>query len=264
MSYRFLWKGYSIKYLTRTLKKNGGRNRVGHTTIFHRGGGSKQKFKFINFNSLQNFFNAKSSSTNSLVLAIIRRFEYDSNRRCFLALVCSQFNELGYLLAQENMYVGQVISYTKSFLTVPEVGNTTILKNFNLGHFVSNISKKPGGYAIFTRAAGAKSLLVKKYPNSIVLKLQSDQLKIFNSKCIATLGSISNSENKLKKFTKAGEIRWLGKRSVTRGVAMNPVDHPHGGGEGKTSGGRCSVSPWGILTKGYPTVRGKKRKLKLQ
>jgi large subunit ribosomal protein L2 len=176
--------------------------------VFHRGGGCKQKFKFINFNSLQNFFNLNTSNKlNTIILGIIRRFEYDSNRCCFLALVCSEFNELGYLVAQENMFIGQVIGFNNLYLSVPEVGNTTILKNFNLGHIISNISKKPEGFAIYTRAAGAKSLVVKKYINSIVLKLQSDQLKIFNSKCIATLGSISNSENKLKKYTKAGEFR---------------------------------------------------------
>lgn len=260
MNSLFLWKRNSVKELTKSLKKSGGRNRFGQISVFHKGGGSKQKFRFINYKSLKNF----TSDCSNLILGIVRRFEYDSNRCCYLALICSEFSELGYILAQEKMYIGQVIGFHPDYLAIPEIGNMTKLKYFNLGHFVSNVSLLPHGSSIFSRSAGAKSLLIKKYPKTTVLKLQSEQLKIFNSNCFATLGGISNIENKLIKFRKAGQMRWLGKRPTTRGVAMNPIDHPHGGGEGKTSGGRCSVSPWGILTKGYPTVRGKKRVLKLK
>jgi len=203
MNALFLWKKNSIKELTKSLKKNGGRNRFGQISVFHRGGGAKQKFKFINYKSLKNF----SGDNLNFILGIVRRFEYDSNRRCYLALICSEYSELGYILAQDKMFIGQVIGFHQDFLPIPEIGNVTKLKHFNLGHFVSNISLLPHGSSIFSRAAGAKSLLVKKYVKTTVLKLQSEQLKIFNSNCFATLGGISNIENKLFKYTKAGQTR---------------------------------------------------------
>lgn len=251
MTILFLWKGISIKELTIKLKKNGGRNSLGQISVYHKGGGHAQRYRFIDYKRIF-FFNHN--------LAIIRRFDYDPNRKSYLALICYENNYLSYILANEGMVIGQILGLTKNLKSVP--GVVDYLKNFLLGAHISNIEHKKNYGGIYSRAAGTQSYILKKYMNNVLIKLPSKQLKLINNNCLATFGTISNVDQKFNKLLKAGQKRWQGSKSIVRGVAMNPVDHPHGGGEGKTSGGRCSVSPWGILTKGYPTVRGKKRKLK--
>lgn len=245
----FLWNNKNIKELTIAKKNTGGRDNFGKIATYHRGGGHKRRYRVINFNN-----------SNTDKLGIIRRFEYDPNRKSYLALVCYVDGFLSYILASEGMFIGQILGSKNNYII--ESGLSHKINKFPLGTYIHNIEFKKNMGGIFSRAAGTSSLILKKYGKNVLIRLRSKQLKLINNNCNASLGFVSNSDFKFNKLLKAGQSRWLGRRPHVRGVAMNPVDHPHGGGEGKTSGGRCSVSPWGILTKGYPTVRGSKRKKK--
>lgn len=236
------------------LKQTGGRNLSGKISTYSRGQGHAQRYKFVNFNPLNKG------------LAIIKQFDYDSSRQVYLALICTQKGFLSYILATETMKLGDIVlsnidlTYLKSYgIQVNKFSNIHILNplnSFELGSFVCNFKN-------YARAAGTKGLIVKKYKNKTVIRLPSGKLCLISNILNVFQGQVAFAHYKFNNLIKAGQSRWLGRKSKVRGVAKNPVDHPHGGGEGKTSGGRCSVSPWGILTKGYPTVRGKKRKLKL-
>ena len=254
MYFLYLSKRKPIKELTLKLKKTGGRNQFGRITSYQKGGGHSRRYKLINYFKKSNFFQNN--------LFIIRRFEYDPNRKVFLALICSEIGFLSYIIATDGMVIGQIIEFNLKNLLIFTTGARTEIQNYFLGNFLNNIESTKLTNSIYTRAAGTKSILLKKYHKNVLIRLSSRNLKLISNFCLASYGSINFSDFKLTSYRKAGQSRWLNKKPSVRGVAMNPVDHPHGGGEGKTSGGRCSVTPWGILTKGYPTVRGHKRKIK--
>lgn len=248
-----------VKSLVLGLKKFSGRNNYGRITVFHKGGGHKKLYRFVDYKRC--LFN---------IPGIILRKEYDPNRNCYLALIFYINNILSYILAPEDIKVGQtIISYNNINVFNEHIinyipGNAFRLKHIPLGSFIHNIEAMPGQGGKIVRTAGNSATLLKIFTdfNKVLIKLKSGKVLLIDSSCYATLGILSNSNFNLGSLVKAGNSRWLGKKPVVRGVAMNPIDHPHGGGEGKTSGGRPSVSPWGLLTKGVKTKKKKKIKYK--
>lgn len=240
-----LWKGKPEKSLTEGLKRTGGRNNNGHITTRHIGGGHKKRYRFVDF---------KRRKDN--VAATVERIEYDPNRTAFIALIrYENDNELSYILAPQRLAVGdKVISGIKVDV---KPGNAMPLKSIPVGTIIHNVELKPGKGAQCARSAGTYAQVVGRDLGFIQIRLSSGELRIISGECRATVGSVSNPDQKNISIGKAGRKRWMGVRPTVRGVAMNPVDHPHGGGEGKTSGGRHPVTPWGIATKGKKT-RGKK------
>jgi large subunit ribosomal protein L2 len=240
-----LWKGKPEKSLTEGLKRTGGRNNNGHITTRHIGGGHKKRYRFIDF---------KRRKDN--VSAIVERIEYDPNRTSFIALIrYENDNELSYILAPQRLAIGdKVISGLKVDV---KPGNAMPLKSIPIGTIIHNVELKPGKGAQCARSAGTYAQVVGRDLGFIQIRLSSGELRIISGECRATVGSVSNPDQKNISIGKAGRKRWMGVRPTVRGVAMNPVDHPHGGGEGKTSGGRHPVTPWGIATKGKKT-RSKK------
>lgn len=231
-------------------KKNAGRNNLGKITVYHQGGGHKNLYRLIDFQ----YNNNKGLVTN---------IEYDPNRSANIAKICYKQNDTKhfyYILAPKNLNaLDNIFSNTfDSNIKNLLIGNRYTLKNFNVGDYVYNVELYPGHGGQFVRAAGTFGEIYAKNEKFITLKLPSGQYRLFNPLCNACLGVVSNENHKNNIIKKAGRSRWLNKRPTVRGVAMNPVDHPHGGGEGKTSGGRVSVSPWAKLTKGKPT-RSKKK-----
>jgi large subunit ribosomal protein L2 len=227
------------------LNKSGGRNNQGRLTAFRKGGGHKRKYRQITF---------KRNNLNGVVEAI----EHDPNRSAFIARLKTDYGNWAYILAPQDLQIGQRI---ESGERAPiEVGNALPLRKIPIGSTIHNIELEPGRGGQFLRAAGAFGQLVEKMQDRklVRIKLISGEQRLIHEDALATLGVISNIDNKNQKLGKAGRNRWLGKRPVVRGVAMNPVDHPHGGGEGKTSGGRHPVTPWGRLTKGPKTRRTKR------
>lgn len=251
-----LWKGKPYKPLTSGLTKTGGRNNLGRTTSFHRGGGNKRKYRLIDF---------KRNNPN-FAKGLVKRLEYDPNRSAFIALLEHNNKSLNkiqysYIIAPQDISVGDILhsSVTKKSSADIKPGNTLMLKDIPLGTLIYNIETKPGAGASVARSAGVFAQLIKKDSQKASLRLPSGKTITVLLSCAATIGTVSNENNKNISLGKAGRSRWLGRRPVVRGVAMNPVDHPHGGGEGKTSGGRSSVTPWGIPTKGKKT-RNKNKK----
>lgn len=239
-----VWKKKSIKNLKFGLKRISGRNNSGKITRYHRGGGSKKSLRIIDFHKyLWNIF------------GFIHRIEYDPKRNSLIALVVYSNGVMSYVLAQEGLLVGDCIS-TKENVAIKN-GNTTYLKDIPIGVKINSIELFPNKGAQLIRAAGCYATIVSKFEKSVILKLKSGELRKIDSFCTATIGSISNFQYIYRNFKKAGFYRWKGWLPVVRGVAMNPVDHPHGGGQGKTSGGRPSVTPYGIITKGKPTKKKK-------
>ncbi|MGL5719989.1 MAG: 50S ribosomal protein L2 [Alphaproteobacteria bacterium] len=239
---KHLWKGRPEKALVEGLKRTGGRNASGRVTSWQRGGGHKRLYRHVDFQ--RRLFN---------VSGVVERLEYDPNRTCFIALVAYQNGEKSYILAPQKLNVGdEVVSGEK---TDVKPGNAMYLKNMPIGISVHNIELKIGKGGQMARSAGASSQLVGKDMDYVLLKLPSGELRKVHGGCMASVGVLSNSDHQNIKLAKAGRNRWKGKRPHVRGVAMNPVDHPHGGGEGRTSGGRHPVSPWGLPTKGKKTRR---------
>jgi len=239
-----LWKGRPHKPLTFGLNKKGGRNNSGRITMWHRGGGHKNLYRIIDF------------KRNKLEMeASVERLEYDPNRTCFIALVKYTDDEMSYILAPHGLKEGDKIVSGEN-VDIQD-GNTMPLKNIPVGTNVHNIEMKPGKGGQMMRAAGAFAQLAGKDSGYAQLKLRSGELRIVPLDCRATIGILSNAEHQNTSYGKAGRRRWLGRRPVVRGVVMNPVDHPHGGGEGRTSGGRHPVTPWGKCTKGKKTRRNK-------
>lgn len=236
-----LWKGKPEKSLTEGLKRTGGRNNNGHITTRHIGGGHKKRYRFVDF---------KRRKDN--VSAIVERIEYDPNRTAFIALIrYENDNELSYILAPQRLAVGdKVVSGLKVDV---KPGNAMPLKSIPVGTIIHNVELKPGKGAQCARSAGTYAQVVGRDLGFIQIRLSSGELRIISGECRATVGSVSNPDQKNISIGKAGRKRWMGVRPTVRGVAMNPVDHPHGGGEGKTSGGRHPVTPWGIATKGKKT-----------
>ncbi len=239
-----LYKGGPVKSLTEGLTKSGGRNNTGRISMRRQGGGHKRKYRLIDFNR-----NKHDMSAN------VERIEYDPNRTAFIALIKYEDGELNYILAPQRLKVGdKVISANKADI---KPGNAMPMANMPIGTIIHNIEMKPGKGGQLARSAGCYAQLVGRDQGYAQLKLTSGELRIVRAECMATVGAVSNPDQQNIKLGKAGRKRWLGKRPEVRGVAMNPVDHPHGGGEGRTSGGRHPVSPWGVPTKGKRTRSNK-------
>ncbi len=239
-----LWKGGPQKSLVVGLIKTGGRNNRGRITTRHIGGGHKKLYRMIDF---------KRNKVG--MFAVVERLEYDPNRTCHIALIKYQDETLSYILAPQKLNVGdQVMSGESADI---KVGNSLPLKAIPVGTIVHNVEMKPGKGGQIARAAGGYVQILGKDSGYVQLRLRSGEVRLIQSECFATIGAVSNSDHQNEVIGKAGRHRWLGVRPTVRGVAMNPVDHPHGGGEGKTSGGRHPCSPWGKLTKGKRTRKNK-------
>jgi len=234
-----------LKKLTKGLTKSGGRGAGGRISVRRRGGGHKRRYRYIDFK--RNNFDIEGT-----VLSI----EYDPNRSARIALIEYSDGEKRYILAPDKLKVGSKVISGANVKAV--VGNSLSLKNIPLGTLIHNIELYPGRGGQIVRSAGTYAQLVAKEGKYCNLKLPSGEVRKVLNTCFASVGQVSNVDNENISLGKAGRSRWLGRRPKVRGVAMNPVDHPHGGGEGKTSGGRHPVSPWGVPTKGYKT-RSKKK-----
>ena len=235
-----LWKGKPVKGLTVGKSSSGGRNNHGHITSRFRGGGHKRTYRLVDFRRRK--FD---------VPATVERLEYDPNRTAFIALVKYQDGELAYILAPQRLRVGDMVVAAAKADIKP--GNAMPLAAIPVGTIVHNVEMKPGAGGKVARAAGQYAQLVGKDAGYAQIKLMSGELRLVRGECLATIGAVSNPDNANVQIGKAGRSRWLGRRPHNRGVVMNPVDHPHGGGEGRTSGGRHPVTPWGKPTKGYKT-----------
>jgi large subunit ribosomal protein L2 len=239
-----LWKGKPVKALTRGKSNTGGRNNHGHITTHQRGGGHKRRLRTIDF-----------KRTKFDVPAKVERLEYDPNRSGFIALVRYEDGELAYILAPQRLKVGDSVVSGQRVDVKP--GNAMPLANMPVGTIVHNIEMHAGKGGQLARAAGTYAQLVAKDAGMAQLKLSSGELRMVRGECMATIGAVSNPDQQNVNYGKAGRMRWLGFRPHVRGVAMNPIDHPHGGGEGRTSGGRHPVTPWGKPTKGKKTRNNK-------
>jgi large subunit ribosomal protein L2 len=242
-----LWKNSPIKRLTVGLVESGGRNNHGRITVYHRGGGHKKKYRYIDYKRLKKDIPAE-----------VLRIEYDPNRSCFIALVQYEDKELSYILAPNMLKVGDtVVSGADVDIAT---GNALPLKKIPAGTTIHNIEYIPGKGGQVVRSAGSSAQLISKDDAGYCLvRLPSGEGRLFPEQSMASIGTLSNIDHKNIVIGKAGRSRWLGRRPIVRGVAMNPVDHPHGGGQGKTSGGRPSVTPWSRPTKGQPTRSKNKR-----
>ena len=241
-----LWKGKPVKALTEGMSAKGGRNNTGRITARRRGGGHKRRYRKVDFKRRR--FD---------VPATVERLEYDPNRSAFIALVKYDDGELAYILAPQRLNAGDVVISGERCDIKP--GNAMPMENIPVGTIIHNIEMRPGKGGQIARAAGTYAQLVGKDSGYAQLRLSSGEARMVAATGMATIGAVSNPDNKNIKKAKAGRNRWLGKRPSVRGVAMNPVDHPHGGGEGRSSGGRHPVTPWGVPTKGKRTRRGKKK-----
>jgi large subunit ribosomal protein L2 len=240
-----LHKGAPHAPLLEKKSKKGGRNNNGRITTRHIGGGHKQHYRVIDF-----------KRTKDGIPAEVERLEYDPNRTAHIALLKYSDGERRYIIAPRGVSAGDTVQ--SGDMAPIKVGNTLPLRNIPVGSVVHCIELKPGKGAQIARSAGTSVQVVAREGQYATLRLRSGEMRKVLSECRATLGEVSNSEHSLRKLGKAGAARWRGVRPTVRGVAMNPVDHPHGGGEGRTSGGRHPVSPWGMPTKGYKTRKNKR------
>jgi large subunit ribosomal protein L2 len=240
-----LWKGKPVKTLTEGLSKSGGRNNRGRITSFHRGGGHKRTYRMIDFKRVK--FD---------VVGTIERLEYDPNRTAWIALVKYEDGELAYIVAPQRLGAGDKVISSMSTVDV-KPGNTMPLERMPVGTIVHNIELKPRKGGQVARSAGAYAQYVGRDQGWAILRLNSGEQRRVHGSCLATVGAVSNQDHSNTSLGKAGRSRWLGRKPVNRGVTMNPVDHPHGGGEGRTSGGRHPVTPWGKPTKGKKTRSNK-------
>ena len=240
-----LWKGKPIKSLTIGKKSSSGRNNLGRITSRRRGSGHKQKYREIDF------YRNKHD-----IEAVVERIEYDPNRTSHIMLVKYEDGERAYMLVPQNIKIGdKIISGSQKEI---KIGNCMPLHDIPVGTAIHNVEMKPGGGAKIARAAGSSVKITGSDGEYSIIKLASGEIRKITSKAKATIGVLSNPDQKNIKIGKAGRNRWLGIRPSVRGVAMNPVDHPHGGGEGKSSGGRNPVSPWGQSAKGLKTRSNKR------
>lgn len=240
-----LYKGRPLASLLTRKNKTGGRNNSGRITTRHIGGGHKQHYRIIDF---------KRNKDN--IPAKVERIEYDPNRSSFIALLLYKDGERRYIISPKGLKVNDLVM-SGSEATV-DVGNTLLLKDIPVGSILHCIELKPGKGAQLARSAGTYVQFIAKEGQYATLRLKSGEVRKVLIDCRATIGEVSNQEHSLKSYGKAGAKRWKGVRPTVRGVAMNPIDHPHGGGEGKTSGGRHPVSPWGVPTKGFRTRSNKR------
>jgi len=239
-----LHKGAPVKALTEGLNKTGGRNNHGRITAYHRGGGHKRSYRLIDF-----------KRRKLGIPAVVERLEYDPNRTGFIALIKYEDGELAYILAPQRLAVGDTVVAAAAADVKP--GNAMQLSAIPVGTLVHNVELKPGKGGQVARSAGSYAQIVGRDQGYTVVRLNSGEQRKVLGTCFATIGAVSNPDHANVSIGKAGRNRWLGKRPVNRGVAMNPIDHPHGGGEGRTSGGRHPVTPWGKPTKGKKTRSNK-------
>ena len=240
-----LWKGKPYKPLTSVNRSSKGRNNLGRITSRNHGGGHKHKYRIIDFHR-----------SKIGIKGLVERIEYDPNRSSFIALIKYADEKLTYIIAPQKLSKGdKVISGDKVDI---KPGNVMPLKNMPMGTIIHNIELKIGKGGQIARSAGAYAQLVGKDRGYAIVKLQSGEQRLVRGECRATIGSVSNPDHQNINLGKAGRSRWLGRRPNVRGVVMNPVDHPHGGGEGRTSGGRHPVTPWGVSTKGKRTRTNKR------
>ena len=240
-----LWKGKPVKKLTRGLTKSGGRNNHGRITMWHRGGGHKRTYRMIDF-----------KRRKYDMVGTVERLEYDPNRTAFIALITYEDGEQAYILAPQRLAAGDKVVSGERVDIKP--GNAMPLRSIPIGTIVHNVELKPAKGGQLARAAGTYVQLTGRDAGYALLRLASGEVRMVRSECMATIGAVSNADQQNIKLGKAGRKRWLGRRPVVRGVVMNPIDHPHGGGEGRTSGGRHPVTPWGVPTKGKRTRSNKK------
>jgi large subunit ribosomal protein L2 len=240
-----LWNGAPVKVLTEGLSKKGGRNNRGRTTAFHRGGGHKRTYRIVDFRRVK--FD---------VVGTVERLEYDPNRTAFIALVNYADGEQAYIIAPQRLAAGDKVISSMNTVDV-KPGNAMPIERMPIGTIVHNIEMKPRKGGQIARSAGAYAQYVGRDQGWAVLRLNSGEQRRVHGTCLATVGAVSNQDHSNTSIGKAGRSRWLGRRPVNRGVTMNPIDHPHGGGEGRTSGGRHPVTPWGKPTKGKRTRSNK-------
>tara|TARA_R110002096_G_scaffold7796_2_gene33252 strand:+ start:980 stop:1813 length:834 start_codon:yes stop_codon:yes gene_type:complete len=239
-----LWSGKPVKKLTEGLTKSGGRNNHGRITARRRGGGHKRTYRIIDFKR------AKRDMP-----AVVERLEYDPNRTAFIALIKYEDGEQAYIIAPQRLAEGDTVISAERADVKP--GNAMPMKNIPVGTIIHNVELKPGKGAQIARSAGTYVQLVGRDGGFAIVRLSSGEQRLIRGECMASIGAVSNPDQSNITLAKAGRNRWLGKRPSVRGVAMNPVDHPHGGGEGRTSGGRHPVTPWGKPTKGKRTRKNK-------
>ena len=239
-----LYKGKPYAPLLESKSKSGGRNNGGRITVRHIGGGHKQHYRLVDFKRNKDGIPAK-----------VERLEYDPNRSANIALVLYADGERRYILAPKGLHAGDAIQSGEDAST--KVGNCLPMRNIPVGTTVHAVEMKPAKGAQIARSAGAYSQIVARDGAYVTLRLRSGEMRKIPAECRATIGEVGNAEHMLRQLGKAGATRWRGVRPTVRGVVMNPVDHPHGGGEGKSSGGRHPVSPWGVPTKGYKTRKNK-------
>jgi len=240
-----IYKGKPVKGLTEGKSTSGGRNNNGRITVRRRGGGHKRRYRIVDF---------KRNKRD--VPAVVERLEYDPNRTAFIALIKYQDGELSYILAPQRLSVGDTVVSGRRADVKP--GNAMPLESMPVGTIVHNIELKPGRGGQIARSAGTYAQYVGRDAGFAILRLNSGEQRLVHQNCFATVGAVSNPDHGNISISKAGRNRWLGRRPSVRGVAMNPVDHPHGGGEGRTSGGRHPVTPWGKPTKGMKTRNNKR------
>lgn len=240
-----LHKGAPYRSLVEKKTKNGGRNNAGRITTRHVGGGHKQRYRLIDF-----------KRNKDGIPALVERLEYDPNRTAFIALLKYADGERRYIIAPKGVSAGDNIASGSD--AAIKAGNSLPIRNIPVGTQIHCIEMKPGKGAQIARSAGTSAQLVARESTYATLRLRSGEMRKIHVDCRATIGEVSNSEHSLRSLGKAGATRWRGVRPTVRGVAMNPVDHPHGGGEGRTSGGRHPVSPWGVPTKGKKTRSNKR------
>lgn len=245
-----LWKGRPFKKLTNAAPSSGGRNNLGRITCRHKGGGHKRLLRVVDFKR------AKLG-----MKAIVERIEYDPSRSAFIALLKYEDGEFSYIIAPQRLSVGDAV--VSSDICDVKVGNSMLLKSMPIGTIVHNVELKIGKGAQIARSAGTYAQVVGRDVGFVIVRLSSGEVRHINPLCRAVVGAVSNPDNKNEKYGKAGRNRWLGVRPCVRGVAMNPIDHPHGGGNGKTSSGRAPVSFSGVLAKGFKTRSRKKASNKL-
>ncbi|MDH3715764.1 MAG: 50S ribosomal protein L2 [Gammaproteobacteria bacterium] len=244
-THRDLYHGEPHGPLLESQSRSGGRNNKGRITTRHRGGGHKQRYRLIDF-----------KRTKDGIPARVERIEYDPNRSAHIALLLYADGERRYIVAPQRVKVGDELMSGRD--APIRIGNTLPLTNIPVGTTLHCIEMKPGKGAQLARSAGTSAQLVAREGGYCTMRLRSGEMRKILTECRATVGEVSNGEHSLEKLGKAGATRWRGRRPTVRGVAMNPVDHPHGGGEGRSSGGRHPVSPWGVPTKGYKTRSNKR------
>ena len=240
-----LYKGRPVDALTESQSKSAGRNNNGHITMRHIGGGHRQQYRLVDFKRNKDGITAK-----------VERIEYDPNRTAHIALICYADGQRSYIIAPKGLQVGaQVQNGSGSPI---RVGNTLPIRNIPVGTTIHCVEMLPGKGAQLARSAGGSAMLLAREGTYAQVRLRSGEIRRVHIECRATIGEVSNEENSLRQIGKAGATRWRGIRPTVRGVAMNPVDHPHGGGEGRTGEARAPVSPWGTPAKGYRTRSNKR------